>query len=97
MSEHNELFLRAYNTHWAGLPYIGAYVARQAFGRHRTDTLPVTNTMHFMDVTNDEGSVTLKFILHPSNEKGCRKHRVFTVCVKCGREIPVGRIHQHKC
>ena len=95
--EHNSIFTKAYNTRWAGYFYCGASISRLGFGRHRTDSLPVTTTMRFVDVTNDEGSVTMKFALYPSNEKGCRKHRVFTVCVKCGREVPVGRIHQHKC
>ncbi len=97
MAEHNATFLKAYNSRWAGVHYIGAYIARQAFGRHRTDTLPVTDNPWYVDVTNDEGSVTLKLILAPSNIRGCRKHRVFTMCAKCGRAVPVGRIHQHKC
>ena len=95
--EHNATFMRAYDTGWDGLHYIGAYVARQAFGRHRTDTLPVTDNPLYTEVTNDAGTVTLAFILLPSNIRGCRRHRVMTVCGKCWRAIPVGRIHQHKC
>ena len=97
MSEHNTLFTKAYNTRWGGVHYIGAYVARESFGAHRTASLPITSTPRCVLVTNDERSVTLKFVLMPSNERGCRKHRVFTKCTKCGKAVPVGRIHQHKC
>ena len=97
MSEHNSLFLKAYNTRWAGVSFIGAYVARRAFCKYECSKLPVTTNPRYVDVTNDEGSVTLKFILTTSNIKGCRKHRVFTMCAKCGKAVPVGRIHQHKC
>lgn len=46
-----------------------------------------------MPSTNIDG--TLVRVL-PKNVDGTRTHRALATCADCGKEVPAGRLHQHR-
>jgi hypothetical protein len=103
--ERNAFFQKVYNARWdyhykdgtTRKGYFNNCVWKQAFGGCISANLPQTWVEHHRIVWSSDNSLGICLKLRPANEKGCRKHRVFLGCKKCGKDVQAGRIAQHRC
>ena len=103
--EHNQFFMHVYRTMWdyhypdgtVREGYWQAPVWKQLFGDTALSNLPVTTKTIEGSVISADGDTIIYLTLRPSGPKGCRKHRVFTKCFHCGKQVQAGRIAQHRC
>lgn len=105
--EPNEFFQHVYRTTWdhhyadgaVREGYWNAGVWQQLFseGGCVTSNLPMTTKTREGAVFSSDRDTIIYLTLRPSGPKGCRKHRVFTRCFRCGKDVQAGRIAQHRC
>lgn len=74
----------------------GARLWRQVFYHFNGNKLPVTYSKRRYICMFDSGK-QVELILYPVGKKGNRNHRVFVECPRCSKDVPAGRVHQHKC
>jgi hypothetical protein len=109
MKTLNPRFISIYRGSWRGMKNWGwgSILFRIAFAGSSTKNLPKNDKTQITRVTSDDGAHTIHLFLKPfvpSTRKSCwgtlihnSAHRVFVVCDLCNKEVPAGRIHQHKC